>query len=289
MNVVGGINHWAMPGITVRTAAAMAKRAGFDTIELNLDEEGELGLRTSPTAAQALRAAVEEAGLQIGGLSTSLYWRYSPTDDDPGIRQRAREIAERQLDLGAALGVGAILVVPGQVGAAGGGPVVRYDVAYDRAQEFLGALAPIAEAAGVNLAIENVWNKFLLSPLEMRRIIDDVGSDRIGVYFDIGNIMLYGYPEHWIDILGGRIHRIHLKDFDRSIGGLRGFVDIGHGDVDWEAVGAALNRAAYRGPLTAKVFPSESERADLPAYVKKVGSQVVGVLARIERGAVAGA
>ncbi len=285
MDVVSGINHWAIPDLAVREAAALAKEAGFGAIELNLAEDGELGLQTSTAAAHALRAAVEEAGLQIGGLSTSLYWRYSPTADDPSIRQRAREIAKRQLELGAALGVDAILVVPGQVGAAMGGPSVRYDVAYERAQEFLGVLAPVAERAGVTVAIENVWNKFLLSPLEMRRLIDEISSERVGVYFDVGNILLYGYPEHWIDILGARIRRVHLKDYARSIGGLQGFVDLGAGDVDWEAVGAALNRVGYRGPLTAEVFPSKEERDDLPGYVMKIGQQVAAVLARIERGA----
>lgn len=284
MDVVSGINHWAIPDLAVREATALAKEAGFGAIELNLAEDGELGLQTSTAAAHALRAAVEETGLQIGGLSTSLYWRYSPTADDPAIRQRAREVAVRQLELGAALGVDAILVVPGQVGVAIGGPAVRYDVAYERAQDFLGALAPVAERAGVTLAIENVWNKFLLSPLEMRRLIDEIGSERVGVYFDVGNILLYGYPEHWIDILGARIRRVRLKDYARSIGGLQGFVDLGAGDVDWEAVGAALNRIAYRGPLTAEVFPSKEEREDLPGYVMKIGQQVAAVLARIEQG-----
>lgn len=285
MDVVSGINHWAMPGVAVRDAAALAKQAGFGAIELNLAEDGELGLQTATAEAHALRAAVAATGLQIGGLSTSLYWRYSPTADDPAIRRRAREIAARQLELGAALGVDAILVVPGQVGAAMGGPSVRYDVAYERAQEFLGTLAPVAEHAGVTLAIENVWNKFLLSPLEMRRLVDEIGSERVGVYFDVGNILLYGYPEHWIDILGARIRRVHLKDYARSIGGLQGFVDLGAGDVDWEAVGAALHRVGYRGPLTAEVFPSKEERADLPSYVMKIGQQVAAVVARIEQGA----
>ncbi|HEY8597017.1 MAG TPA: sugar phosphate isomerase/epimerase family protein [Thermomicrobiales bacterium] len=284
MDVVSGINHWAMPDLAVREAAALAKQAGFAAIELNLAEDGELGLQTSTVAAHALCAAVEGVGLQLGGLSTNLYWRYSPTADDPAIRQRAREIAARQLELGAALGVDAILVVPGQVGAAMGGPSVRYDVAYERAQEFLGALAPVAERAGVTLAIENVWNKFLLSPLEMRRLIDEIGSERVGVYFDVGNILLYGYPEHWIDILGARIRRVHLKDYARSIGGLQGFVDLGAGDVDWETVGAALNRAGYRGPLTAEVFPSQEERGDPSGYVTKIGQQIAAVLARIKQG-----
>lgn len=281
MNWIAGINHWAMPGVPVREAAALAKRAGFAAIELNLDEKDEVNLETDARTARALRAAVEAEGLQIGGLSTGLYWRYSPTDEDEATRRKALEIARRQLALAAELGAGAILVVPGQVGRATSGPATAYDRAYHYAEEFLAAVKPDAERAGVDLAIENVWNKFLLSPLETQRIVDDAGSERIGVYFDVGNILLYGYPEQWITILGNRIRRIHLKDFSRSTGGLGGFVDIGAGDVDWPAVGAALRAIGYAGPLTAEVFPSEEQRADIGGYVERIGRQVADVMARM--------
>jgi len=274
MSWVLGINQWAMPGLDVRAASALAKRAGFEAIELNLDEDGELGLRTGDAAAQALGLAVQDAGVRVGGLATGLYWRYSPTSDDAATRQKASDIARRQLSLAHALGAGAILVVPGGVGAPMGGPLVRYDVAYERAREFVAALVPQAESAGVDLAIENVWNKLLLSPLEMRQFVDGAASERVGVYFDVGNVLLYGYPEHWIDILGPRIRRVHLKDFRRAVGTLDGFVDIGAGDVDWEAVGEALRRFGYDGPLTAEVFPTEQERSDVEAYVTRVGQQV---------------
>lgn len=276
-----GINHWAMPGVPVREAAGKAARAGFETIELNIAEDGELTPETDDAGAGALRTAVEEAGLSIGGVSSGLYWRYSPTSDDAATRQKAREIAKRQLELAAALGVGAVLIVPGQVGTGSGGPMVRYDTAYDRAAAFLADIAPVAEAVGVDIGVENVWNKMLLSPLEMRQIVDGVGSERVGVYFDVGNILLYGYPEHWIEILGSRVRRIHLKDYRRS----GGFCPIGEGDVDWEAVGAALNGIGYDGPLTAEVTPNEEERADMDAYVAKIYQQVAGVMQRMRIGA----
>lgn len=280
-----GLNLWALPGMAVRAAAALAQQAGFAALELNLDETGEVCLTTTVAEAVALRATVEQRGLQIGGLSTGLYWRYSPTADDPAIREHARVIAERQLHLAAALGAGAILVVPGQVGAVLGGPMVRYDIAYERARDFLRALAPVAERVGVDLAIENVWNRFLLSPLEMRQLVDEAGSERVGVYFDVGNILLYGYPEQWIAILGARIRRIHLKDYDRSRAGMAGFVALGAGDVDWEAVGATLDQIGYHGPLTAELFPSDDERRDLTAYALRIGQEAAEVIARMAQGA----
>ncbi len=270
-----------MPGLDVRAASALVKRAGFEAIELNLDEDGELGLRTGDEDARTLGRAVEEAGLRVGGLATGLYWRYSPTSDDAATRHKAADIARRQLSLAHALGAGAILVVPGGVGEPMGGPLVRYDVAYERAREFVVALAPQAASAGVDLAIENVWNKLLLSPLEMRQFVDEAASERVGVYFDVGNVLLYGYPEHWIDILGPRIRRVHLKAFRRAVGTLDGFVDIGAGDVDWEAVGGALRRSGYDGPLTAEVFPTAQDRSDVEAYVMRIGQQVARAAQRM--------
>jgi L-ribulose-5-phosphate 3-epimerase len=278
MTWLAGLNHWALPGTAVRDAATLAQQAGFDALELNLDEAGEVSLATTAADARALRAIVEGAGLRVGGLSTALYWRVSPTAEDAATRARARTIAARQLELAAELGAGAILVVPGVVGRAAGGPLARYDVAYERAAEFLAALAPAAERAGVDLAIENVWNKFLLSPLEMRRLVDEVGSPRIGVYFDVGNILNIGYPEQWLAILGHRVRRVHLKDFRREP---PGFVDIGGGDVDWPAVGAALRDGGYDGTLTAEVTPTPAERADLALYAARVARDVRAVMARM--------
>ena len=104
------------------------------------------------------------------------------------------------------------------------------------ALECISRLVPTAEDLGVSIAIENVWNKFLLSPLEMRDFIDHFDSENVGAYFDVGNVLLTGYPEQWIRILGPRIKRIHIKDFKNSIGTEDGFVDLLEGDIDFEAI-----------------------------------------------------
>lgn len=285
MSWLAGINHWALPGVPLREAATIAARAGFDVIEPNIAEEGEVSLTTDDTSAQALRSAVEGEGVRIGGLSSGLYWTYPPTSDDPAVRQKAREIGVRQLELAAALGAGAVLIVPGLVGRATGGPAVRYDTAYGRAKEFIAELAPTAESVGVDIGVENVWNKFLLSPLEMRDFVDAASSPRVGVYFDVGNILLLGYPEHWIEILGPRVRRIHLKDFLRSRNVPGQFCDIGTGDVDWEAVGRSLKSIGYEGPLTAEVSPSEEEQRDIQAYMDRIHDDVRGAIARMETAA----
>ena len=162
------------------------------------------------------------------------------------------------------MGVDAILVVPGCVNARfiDGCAEMPYDVVYDRALEAMQELKKDAEEAGVVIALENVWNKFLLSPLEMRDFIDKIGSDYVKVYYDVGNTQFIGFPEHWIKILGNRIARIHMKDFKESIGNLDGFCELLEGNVNFPAVMNALREVGYDGYLTAEInyIPCETNR-----------------------------
>ncbi len=114
---------------------------------------------------------------------------------------------------------------------------------------------PLAESLGVCLGIENVWNKFLLSPVEMRDFIDECESPMVGAYVDTGNVMAYGFPEQYLRILGRRVCKIHAKDFRVSAGNMDGFVMLLEGDVNWPAVMAALRDIGYDGPLTAEYGP----------------------------------
>nr|WP_232229238.1 sugar phosphate isomerase/epimerase family protein [Paenibacillus zanthoxyli] len=166
------------------------------------------------------------------------------------------DVCKKQLELAAVLGADAILVIPGAVGVdfIPGSEVVAYDKAYDRALEAIGKLAPEAEQLGVAIGIENVWNKFLLSPLEMRGFIDAIGSRFVGSYLDVGNIVHSGYPEQWVRILGDRIKKVHFKDYRREAGGLHGFVDLLAGDVDYPAVVSALREIGYDGYVTGEMI-----------------------------------
>ncbi len=147
--------------------------------------------------------------------------------------------------------------------------VIPYDLCFEHACEGLRRILPIAEEAGVVICIENVWNKFLLSPLEMRDFIDSFNSEMVGVYFDVGNVLLTGYPEQWIRILGKRIRRLHVKDFKRSIGTVDGFVDLLEGDVDFQKVKEALVDIGYDGYVTAEILPFESGRPEKTAKAMK--------------------
>jgi len=167
------------------------------------------------------------------------------------------------------LGVDTILVVPGAISGLGPTPedeIVEYDVAYDRALQLMKELAPYAEEKKVCIGIENVWNKFLLSPLEMRDFIDKVGSDYVGSYFDVGNVIYSGYPEHWIKILGKRIRKVHFKDFRRDVGTLAGFVDLLAGDVNYPAVVKALKNVGYDSFVIAEMIPAYTHYTDQIIY-----------------------
>lgn len=245
-----GINHWTFPADRpLATAFSMAQQAGCDHIELNLAKKGELSLNSTEAEVRALATAAQDAGVEICSLSTSLYWEFSPTSNDPGLRKQAGEVIEKQLQVAAWLGVDAILVVPGAVT-----PEVRYETAYERATNFIAEAIPTAHTTGVTIAVENVWNKFLLSPLEMRRFLDDFNDPQaVGAYFDAGNILSYGYPQDWIITLGSRIKRVHVKDFDDAIGGWNGFRNMLQGTVPWSDVRAALETIGYDGYVTAEV------------------------------------
>ncbi|MCS7273343.1 MAG: sugar phosphate isomerase/epimerase [Fimbriimonadales bacterium] len=243
------INRWTMPGDwDVKTCLRVAKESGFDAIEFNMEFSGAISPATSDSDASRIRHEADALGIELSALSTGVYWQKPFTHPDPQVRAESVELCRHQLRLAQAMGIDAILVVPGIVT-----PDVPYDVAYERARAALQELIPEAERRKVAIALENVWNRFLLSPLEMRDFVDSLGSAYVGVYFDAGNILAYGYPQHWINILGTRIKRVHVKDFRTDIGNIQGFTNLLQGDVPWMAVRAALEAVGYQGYITAEV------------------------------------
>ena len=233
-----------------------AARLGFDGVQLFVSPGGYLSLECDEDRASAIARRARDAGVAFASLEIEPF-SFSLTDDDREVRRQGEDTVRRAMQLAAAMEAPGVLVIPGYVGLPWDPSVkpVRYDLAYDRLGESLKRLAPRAEELGLNILIENIWNMFLLSPLEMRALIDDVQSPNLGVLFDTGNIVQFGFPEQWIRILGPRIKEIHLKDFRRSVGTVSGFVSLLEGDVDWAEVMLALDEIGYDGFLTAEVFP----------------------------------
>lgn len=256
-----GINQWCFPQDTpLEEIFYVSKRAGFDVVELNLNERGAVGLTLNQESRELkeILAKAEEEQIQLKSLSTDLLWKFPLTSSNLEIREKGKKIVKDMLRIARIMGMDTILVVPGIVTKK-----VSYLECYERSQEMISRLIPVAEEYGVKIGIENVWNKFLLSPLEMVRFIDAFNSDYIGAYFDVGNILQYGYPEQWISILNERIFKVHVKDFNHHIGNIHGFTNLLSGDVDWQAVIRQLRSIHYEDSLVAELSPYSLDKYSL--------------------------
>ncbi|TDQ41240.1 sugar phosphate isomerase/epimerase family protein [Aureibacillus halotolerans] len=245
------LNQWCFPeGTPLSKVFSMTANAGFDAIELNLYESGGEGLTIDTTVgeAQAIKSMADANGLTLRSLSTGMLWSYPIVSEDRDIREKGQQIVMKQIELAAELGMDTVLVVPGAVTAH-----MAYDQCYFKSQEALQPLLRHAEEHNIFLGIENVWNKFLLSPLEAARYVDELDSPKAAFYFDVGNVLQFGFPEQWIEILGHRIAKVHVKDFKTAVGNINGFVPLLAGDVNWHAVMKALKKIGYDDVLTAEI------------------------------------
>lgn len=257
------ISYWSLgaAGETVAGAVQAAKDASFQGIELAIAETGALSITTSREVCEQYRNEVAKAGLICETLASGMTWGCSPTHPDEAVRKKSIAIHAAALERAAWLGCKAMLFVPGAVKIPWDGSYkpVPYDKAFVWAREAVAALAPVAEKHGVDLCIENVWNGMFYSPLELRDFIDSFKSSRVGAYFDAGNVLGYHqYPPHWIEILGARIKRVHIKDYKTSIGGLAGFCDLLAGDVPWAATMQALRAIGYNKTIVAEMLPPDA-------------------------------
>ena len=230
--------------------------------------EGELSLSSTERDYAAIRAAAKASGIELYSVACGLYWDFWLNDEDVAKRQKAKDIVKKQLEAASALGCESILVIPGCVNADFADPnkVCDYAVAYDRSLEALLELKAVAEQYKVEIGLENVWNKFLLSPMEMRDFIDKIGSPFVGSYLDIGNVVQNGYPEQWVRILGDRVKKVHFKDYRKAAGGLHGFVDLLAGDVNYPEVMKALSDIGYDGWVSAEMIPGYTYHSEAIIY-----------------------
>lgn len=248
------LNMWCFPDAwTFQEACQYASENGVHALEVNLSETGSFQLKASTDTWREARHLAEDYGVAIPSVSTSLLWTYPLTDARESVREQARDVVLRMIELAGTLGADTVLVVPGLVTQD-----VSYEHAYDRAQEACAQLAATASGTGVTIAIENVWNRFLLSPLEFKRFIDEIDHPQVQVYLDVGNVLPNGFPEQWIRALAHRIRRVHVKDFRKEIGNISGFTTLFRGDVNWTQVLCALKEIGYDEYLTAEIPPNET-------------------------------
>lgn len=255
----------------IAEAMQEAKDLGFDAIELAVAGQGVLTDHATQAQCEDIVVTAQKIGIEIASVASGESWTCSPTANDPEHRAKIIDFTRKALQVTKWLGTDAYLFVPGAVDVffLPDAEVIAYDVCYERAGKAVKQILPAAEETGVAICIENVWNKFLLSPLEMRDFIDSFNSKMVGAYFDVGNVLLTGYPEQWIRILAERIKRVHVKDFKLSFGTAEGFVDMLEGDVNFEAVKEALGQIGYDGYVTAEVLPFKPGRLKKTADAMK--------------------
>lgn len=271
--MIKGISVWAFdPARPLNEVFGLARKHGFDSVEVAIAEDGPITPQTSAEDCSRILEEAAAAGVQISSMASGGGWSLPITTTDETLRRKGIDFIAGSLKVAKQLNIDAILVVPGGVGAEfiPGFPRTRYDVAYDNALAAIKELAPIAEENGVTIGIENVWNKFLLSPNEMKGFIDAVGSPRVGSYFDTANVISYGYAEDWIQVLNKRIARVHFKDFKRSVGTIDGFCDLLDGDVDYPAVMNSLREIGYDGYVTAEFFTCEQDLGKISSAMDKI-------------------
>lgn len=214
----------------------MLKEAGFEGVEL---------ISPNQLDQAEVLAARDKTGLVIHGVSGAVHWSSPLSDPDPEVVERGMAAIRQEFLDCKAYGGTTVLVVPAVVN-----PKVSHRQAYERSQANIRKLIPAAEAAGVKIAVEEVWNKFLLSAPEFARYIDEFESPAVGAYFDVGNVVEYGYPQEWIRELGKRILKIHIKEYAKA---KRFSYPLGEGEIDWPEIRQALTDVGYDGWITAEV------------------------------------
>lgn len=247
------------------------KQAGYDGVEPVLSESGYLNQSTTKEEMLEIKKMADGLGLEIPSVGVWSLWENNLVSNDPAVRSKALDIVKKQIEIAYVFGADTILVVPGYVGCdfASKPERVRYDVAYDRCVDAFGRLIGDAKGAEVSMGMENVWNRFLLSPLETKRLIAEVGSPYLGSYFDVGNVMYLGYPGDWIEILGADIKKIHLSDYRVSQAGLGAFVDLFAGDVDFKEVASSLAKIGYDDYVILEMLPNYKQFPEISIFSNK--------------------
>jgi hexulose-6-phosphate isomerase len=215
----------------------VAKKVGFEGIEVPTIE--------NPDMVEEMKQVAKISGIKIHSIMNSLHWKYPFSSDDPSVIKKGMEGMETSLRNAKEFGADTVLLVPAVVDVK-----TSYKDAYTRSQKYIKELLTLAKELNVIIAIENVWNKFLLSPLEFLRYIEEFDNPYLKAYFDVGNIVLYGIPQDWIRTLGKQIVKIHIKGFNEKT---REFVNLGEGTIDWLEVRRALSDIGYNGYITAEL------------------------------------
>jgi L-ribulose-5-phosphate 3-epimerase len=244
--------------LSVMDAFKLAKDCGFEEIECpTTPEQGR---------AEEMLAASKKSGVRIHSVMNQAHWSSPLSSPDPAVVEKSLEGMRASLNNAKLWGSDTVLLVPAVVNAE-----VSYAQAWERSQRQIRKLIPIAEEAKIVIGIEEVWNKFLLSPLEFAKYIDSFESPWVKAYFDVGNVAISGYPQDWIRVLGKRIVKLHIKDF-KFEKNVASWMPLKEGAINWKAVHAALGEIGYKGTATVELADGDAE------YLKEVNRRFEQIL-----------
>jgi hexulose-6-phosphate isomerase len=232
----------------------LARDVGFEQIECP----------TMPDqhAAEDARKAAEKTGLRIHSVMNMAHWDYPLSSADPAVVAKSVEGMKTSLRNAHLWGADTVLLVPAVVNAQ-----TSYHDAWVRSQEQIRKLIPMAQELKVIIGIEEVWNKFLLSPLEFANYVDEFASPWVRAYFDVGNVVIFGYPQDWIRTLGKRIVKLHIKDFKFQKREVAEWVPLREGEINWPEVYKALAEIGYAGSATVELNEGNE------AYLREVNKR----------------
>lgn len=251
--------YWGMlpDSLSIDERFALALRIGLAGVEIPTQED------TGMVAE--FKAASKKSGVPVHSIMNSNHWKYPLSSSDPETVKTGMQGMETSLRNAHELGADTVLLVPAVVNAE-----TSYKDAYERSRIHIRELLPLAKELNVVIAIENVWNKFLLSPLEFARYVDDFDSTFLRAYFDVGNIALYGFPQDWIRTLGKRIVKVHVKGFDVQ---KKEFTNLGDGTIDWLEVRRAFSDVGYSGFIEAELKGGDE------TYLRDVSRRMDNIIA----------
>lgn len=261
LSIKKGVWFGMLPeNLSIADRYKMARDVGFEVVQAPTEPDEH--------KAEEIKKAAEVAGIRIDSVMNMDHWKYPLSSSDPSVVEKSLTGMRTSLHNAKLWGCDAVLLVPAVVN-----PQTSYRDAWARSQKEIRTLLPLAEELKVVIAIEEVWNKFLLSPLEMAKYISEFQSPWIKAWFDVGNVLFYGYPQDWIHTLGKSIVKVHVKDFKRKEDGYA-WVNLGDGDVDWAAVRQAFADIGYSGSAITEL--DGGDEAYLRDVVKRFDRLVLG-------------
>ncbi len=259
-----GITQIILGTMSLDDTLALCRDAGYEAVELVFSDDKDLRVDMGDADLRKVADQCRASAVEIGSVIAQPQERGNLLSPDKGARELCIKRLRRSVEIAAILGVDGVLLHPGQLSVE-----ADYQQAWDHLRDALRAVAVMAEDRGVAIGVENVWNKFLLSPVEARLFVDEVGSDSVGIYLDTANMMAYGYPEQWIRTLGARIKKVHFKDFVRRE---HRFVNLLDGDADWPAIMRELRAIGYDSTLIHEVGGEREVLVELGERMRRISA-----------------